>query len=85
MDKLLAAPLDREWMTYSKCSKTERVDDLLKIQQDRERTYSKSSKTERGRIQNPAREREDVFKIQQERERERIDGCADERMNEESS
>ena len=32
-------------------------DDVLKIQQERERRYSKSSKRERGVIQNPARER----------------------------
>ena len=36
-----------------------REKELLKIQQERERTYSKSSK----------REREDLFKIQQEREK----------------
>ena len=41
-------------MTYSKSSN--RANDVLKIQQERERSYSKSSKTEKGGIQNPARE-----------------------------
>ena len=46
---------------------TERKD-LLKIQQQRERTYSKSSKRERerGLTQNPATQRDDLLKIQQE-------------------
>ena len=47
---------------------TERKD-LLKIQQETERTYSKSSNRERGLTQNPATERKDLFKIQQQRER----------------
>ena len=45
------------------------IAELLKIQQERERSYSKSSNRERGVTQNPATEREELLKIQQERER----------------